>query len=125
MAQMVDSPMNFLAGEALEIYRRVKLSTSSGTTVEYADEGDFALGVTTQQAGSGAPVSVKDVKDPGSQIMVASGAISAGANVYGADDGKISATVSGIPIGIALEASLADGDQIQVYLNADVGETWS
>lgn len=45
--------------------------------------------------------------------MVAAGAISAGGSVYGAIDGKISATVSGSIIGKALEASTGDGEVIE------------
>lgn len=127
MASMVGSPMNFLAGEDLAIYRRVKLSTSSGTQVEYADEGDFAIGVTCSAKDSGKNISVKDVKDAGTQILTAAGAIALGADVYGADDGKISTTVSGPIIGkcVGAQAALADGDQVEVYLNADIGESWS
>ena len=125
MASMVKSPMNFTSTEALGIYRRVKLTASSGTAVEYADEGDFAIGVTCENVAISKTVSVKDVKDPGTQILTAAGAISAGASVYAADDGKIATTVSGMIIGTALEAALADGDQIEVYLNSNIGETWS
>ncbi len=125
MSQQVGSPATFTATEALGIYRRVKLSSGSGTDVEYADEGDWFLGVTQEDVALGAMVSVADKKDGGTKIMTASGAISEGADVYGADDGKISASVSGIPIGKALEAALADGDQIEVYLDDSIGETWS
>ncbi len=45
--------------------------------------------------------------------MVAVGAISAGGSVYGANDGKISATVSGSIIGKALEASTSDLEVIE------------
>jgi len=45
--------------------------------------------------------------------MVAAGVISAGGNVYGANDGKISATVSGSIIGKALEASTSDGEVVE------------
>jgi hypothetical protein len=125
MAQMVESPMTFTAGEALAIYRRVKLSSGSGTEVEYADAGDFSIGVTQEAAASAGLVSVKDVKDGGSQVCVASGAITVGATIYAADDGKVSASVTGMAIGYALEAALADGDQIECYLNDSIGEAWS
>ena len=125
MSQQVCNVKTYTAGEALGIYRRVKLSASSGTEVEYADQGDWFLGVTQENAADAAMVSVLDKKAPGTAICTADGAISAGADVYGADDGKVSATVSGIAIGKALEASLADGDQIEVYLDDSISETWS
>jgi len=125
MAQQVASPITFTASEALLAYRRVKLSSGSGTAVEYADEGDWFLGITQENAANAGLVSVKDKKDGGSTICVASGAISVGADVYGADDGKVSASVSGIAIGKALTAALADGDQVEVYLDDSISETWS
>ncbi len=125
MSQQVGSPLTFTASEALAIYRRVKLTSASGTAVEYADEGDWFLGITQEDTAINLQASVKDKKDGGSVICTASGAITVGDNVYGADDGKVSASVSGIPIGKALEAALADGDQIEVYLDDSIGEIWS
>ena len=125
MSQQVDSPMTFTATEALAIARRVKLTTSSGTAVEYADQGDWFVGVTQEAAAADGLISVKDKKDGGTMKVTADGAISAGADVYGADDGKVSATVSGIIIGVALEAALADGDIIEVYFDDSKSEAWS
>jgi hypothetical protein len=48
------------------------------------------------------------------QRMMASGAITQYADVYRAASGKISATASGIPYGIALEAASGDGSLIEV-----------
>ena len=45
--------------------------------------------------------------------MVAAGVIGAGVNFYGANDGKVSAVVSGSIIGKALEASTSDGEVIE------------
>jgi len=127
MAQMSGSPMTFTAGEALAIYRRVKMSSASGENVEYADEGDNFIGVTQEAAASSGLISVADKKQPGTQKLTASGAVALGDLVYGADDGKVSTTVSGPPIGtcIGIEAALADGDVIEVLLDGDLGEAWS
>jgi len=46
MSQFNIGSKAFVAGEALEAYRRVKLSTGSGTQVEYADAGDAFIGIT-------------------------------------------------------------------------------
>jgi hypothetical protein len=50
----------------------------------------------------------------GTTVMVASGAISAGAPVYGAAAGKVTATTGGALEGVALTAAGADGDYIEV-----------
>jgi len=125
MAQQCGSPKTFTATEALEIFRRVKLTSSSGTAVEYADAGDWYMGITQNQPAIGLFADVKDKKDAGTHTCVANAAISAGANIYGADDGKVSTSVTGIIIGIALEAALADGDQIECYLDTSLSEGWS
>lgn len=125
MSQSVGSPMNFTADEVLAQFRRVKFASSSGTNIVYADLGDFAVGVTQENVESGKTASVKDVKDGGTQVCVASEAIAEGADIYAAADGKVSDTVSGIIIGRALEAAAADGDQIECYLNSNIGEGWS
>ena len=107
----------FVAGEDLEAYRRVKLSTGSGTQVEYADAGEAFIGFTASKVASGDFVTV-NLKTSGRTFkMVAGGAITVGANFYGADDGKISATVSGSIIGKALEASAADLEVIEGLLS--------
>ena len=107
----------FVAGEDLEAYRRVKLSSGSGTQVEYADAGESFIGFTAAKVVSGDFVTV-NLKSTGRTFkMVAGGSISVGANFYGADDGKISATVSGSIIGKALEASSSDLEVIEGLLS--------
>jgi len=107
----------FVAGEDLEAYRRVKLSTGSGTQVEYADAGEAFIGFTASKVSSGDFVTV-NLKSTGRTFkMVAGGAISVGANFYGANDGKISATVSGSIIGKVLEASSADLEVVEGLLS--------
>jgi len=113
MSQFNIGSKAFVAGEELEAYRRVKLSTGSGSQVEYADAGEACIGITAAKAALGEHVSV-DLKSSGRTFkMVAAGAISAGGSVYGANDGKISATVSGSIIGKALEASTSDGEVVE------------
>ena len=106
----------FVAGTDLEAYRRVKLSTNSGTQVEYAVAGDPFIGITAARANSGEMVGV-DLKETGRTFkMVANGAISVGGNFYGAIDGKISATVSGSIQGRVLEAAASDGEVVECIL---------
>lgn len=103
----------FTAGEALEANRRVKLS--SGTAV-YADAGDDHIGVTVDPASSGALVAVKLKNFPGTRKMVCAAAVTSGAVVYAADDGKINDAYSGTGhrVGIALETGDGDGSKIEV-----------
>lgn len=107
----------FTAGEALEAFRRVKLSTGSGTQVEYADAGDEFIGITAAAAASGDSVSVVMRSASRTYKAVAAEALAAGAVIYGANDGKVQDTVSGTAQGIALEAANADGEVIEVYFN--------
>lgn len=106
----------FVAGEALEPYRRVKLSTGSGTQVEYADAGEAFIGFTAAAAALNEMVSV-DLKTTGRTFkVVAEGVIAVGANFYGAADGKVRGAVSGAVQGRVLEASAADGEIVEAIL---------
>ena len=105
----------FTAGEALSAHRRVKLS---GVTVVYADAGEAAIGVTTQAIANAAAGPVRLLNAAGTFNVTAATTITAGATVYGADDGKISATASGKPFGTSLEAGSAD-DGVEV-----LPDTW-
>jgi len=103
----------FVAGEALEAYRRVKLSAGSGSQVEYADAGDECIGITATKAAQGEHITV-DLKTRGRTFkMVALDAISAGGDFYGADDGKVSSVVAGPVVGKVLEASTDDMEVIE------------
>lgn len=97
---------SYVAGEALEAYRRVRLN-SSGQVV-YADANEHHIGTTTDaQPTSGAMVAVKMKNYPGTRKMVAAGAITSGAKVYGAADGKVNDAEAGLGpcVGTALEAA--------------------
>ena len=116
MSQFNIGSKAFTAGEALEPYRRVKLSAGSGTQVEYADAGEAFIGFSAAKAALGEMVSV-DLKTRGRTFkMTAAGAISVGGDFYGAIDGKISATVSGSIQGKVLEASAADAEIIEAIV---------
>ena len=116
MSQFNIGSKAFVAGEALEAYRRVKLSVGSGSQVEYADAGDAFIGITAAVANQGEMVSV-DLKTTGRTFkMVAGGVIAVGGNFYGALDGKVSATVNGPVQGRVLEAAASDGEIVEVIL---------
>ena len=102
----------FTSNEALEPYRRVKLTAAN--VVGYADGGEASVGVTsTRAASSGDPVSVKLWTASGSFEIEANGVIAAIAEVYGADDGKVQTAASGTGIGWANEAA-TDGAVVEI-----------
>ena len=106
----------FVAGEALEANRRVKLSAGSGSQVEYADAGEDFIGITSAKAALNEHVTV-DLKTSGRTFkMVALDAIAVGGDFYGTDDGKISAVVSGSIQGKVLEASADDLEVVEGLL---------
>ena len=62
MAVWSEGPRNFIAGEDLEAYRRVKIesgTTTSPPEVVYADAGEACIGTTLAPAKDGESVAVK------------------------------------------------------------------
>jgi hypothetical protein len=101
------------AGEALQPYRLVKLS--SGEAV-YADSGDTPIGATCETVPDGKQTKIVLLNKQGTIQLEAAGAISANATVYCKDNGEIDDVDAGsdVAVGIALEAATADGDIIEV-----------
>ena len=115
MSQTSSSPKTFLATEALLIHRRVKLTSASGTYVEYADQtdSDSYLGTIVQPAAILGQVTVA-LRNPAQSVKgYAADTFAAGAALYAADDGEISDIASGNVIGTALEAATAAGDIVE------------
>lgn len=117
MSQQQGSPVSFIAGEALEAYRRVKLDSGSGTNVVYADAGEAAIGVTVEKVASGDSVGVRLNKHGGTHKLTAAGTFAVGATLYGANDGKVDDAVSGSAIGTALAAATAANDIVEGILS--------
>lgn len=108
-----DGTLTLVSGEALAEHRVVKINTSKQAV--YADAGERGIGVTIGPAlTSGDPVTVKLFNNDGTFLIAASEAISAGAHVYQAADGKVSDTVTGCHIGMATEAASGDNSVIEV-----------
>lgn len=107
----------FTAGEALEAFRRVKLSSGN---VVYAGAGEEFIGVTQDKVASGDPVNVALRASARTYKMVAAAAVTAGAVIYGAASGKVDDAASGVAQGTALEAATADLDVIECLLNNGV-----
>jgi hypothetical protein len=106
------SKRTFTAGAALEPRRRVKLS---GTSVVYAGDEEDAIGVTEFRAALGEDITVRLINAGGTFEVTAAGAITAGAAIYPAADGKVEATGT-TARGAALEAATANGDIIECLL---------
>lgn len=120
MAVTNDGIKTFTAGEALAANRRVKLSASSGTQVEYADAGDRGIGSTIEAADSGDHVAILLDGFPGTRKATVAGAVEVGDTLYAAADGKVNdVATGGLGLYRALEAGSADGAQIEVLPIAD------
>lgn len=91
------------AGEDLEIFRRVKLSSTEGE-VEYSDDATF-IGVTQKKVSDGDMVPVALKTSGRSFDVIITGTCSFGDALYGAADGTVGTTVNGSAIGKAIEAS--------------------
>lgn len=110
----------FTAGEALEAYRRVKLSSGTEGQVEYADSADDFIGVTLEAVASGAPVAVKLKNAAGTVEIEAAGAITVNTIIYGADDGKVQlASTGNNKFGRSLEAASASAAVIEAIVDQD------
>ena len=120
MSQQVDTnTKGFTASAAISQYARVK--QNSDGTVAAAAATDRDIGTATRATfASGDPVAVKLRTAAGTHKMIAAGAISAGALVYTAGSGKVSASgaTGSYVLGTALEAANADGDVIEVLYGA-------
>jgi len=112
---------DFTAGEALAIYRRVKLNSSQQAV--YADADDVGIGSTINAAASAGSVTVKLWNHPGTRKLTCSAAVDIGDILYGADDGKVSdvPTTDGPSVGIALQAGSANLAVIEVIPQVDRG----
>lgn len=112
-----------VVAEALYAYRLVRKDTSTDKVV-FCDAGEFPEGVVSQDMDAddvtnGIYTTIHSLLLAGATVrLIAAGAISAGADVFTAADGKVSATRSGVRVGTTLNvtdnAATADGDEIEV-----------
>jgi len=117
MSQYVEGPTKtFAAGAALAVHTRVKIDSGVlAAAGAGADDDTLEIGTLVQASfASGDVVAVRLRNAPGTCKMVAAGDFAAGVAVYGAAAGTIDEDVSGNPIGIAMEASGAAGDVVEV-----------
>jgi hypothetical protein len=103
-----------LAGEALAQYRLVTLTSNE---VLLCDAANYPVGTVGVDGGvaDAEYVDVTLANAPGTRLLTASAAITAGATVSWADTGKVVAyTNQDFIYGIALEAAAGDGAVIEV-----------
>lgn len=112
LAHINNGPFTLTSGEALAAARLVKISSS---TAIYADAGDEPIGITTEAVASGALSAIRPLNG-GIQTVTASKAISSGAAIYAANDGKVSDAAVGKQLGIALAAATGDGGRIPAII---------
>lgn len=113
MSQIIEGRRkSFTAGAAIAKNLRVKLSAGVLAVAGIADQDIGTLEEASFASGDVRSVNLNSLQ--GTRLMVANGAITAGARVFAAASGKISATAAGPGKGIALEAAAADGDTIEV-----------
>lgn len=113
---------NFIATSAVSQGRLVKLSSASGTHVEHNGAGQTGfVGVALHDAAAGKPVAVL-LRGPWSTaVVVAAEAFDAGATLYAAASGKVKDSADGAAIGTALSAATADGDYVEMLVDAGTG----
>lgn len=117
MSQQIDAPTgSFKANAALTHRKLVKLNSSRKLALNAVGISTFTGVTLGNQPTADAHVSIKFKKAPGTFICTADGVIAAGASIYAAASGKVSTSVSGSIIGIALEAATADGSEIECDL---------
>ena len=120
MSQYVETPTkSFVAGAAIAQHLRVKLSAGK---LAVAGITDKEIGTIIQAAfadGDVVGVRLRTAQGTTKMIANATGCV-AGAEIYTAASGKVSPTYAtgSYPIGMALEASTADGDVIEVLRNS-------
>jgi hypothetical protein len=106
---------SFVAGEALERYRRVKVHTDG--TLLYADADDPGDGVTLYAVAAGDVAAIVPLAADRSVEIEATEAVGLGVDVYAAADGKVQllpiAAGTYYKIGKALEAAGAAADAIE------------
>ena len=109
----------FTAGVALAEGERVVIT--SGTLTSPPEVSLAPVGATAEHVGyvevpalAGELVTIRPRSMAGTKQAVASAAFAAGALLYGSASGRVSTTVSGNPLGVAIEAATAAGDIVEI-----------
>jgi hypothetical protein len=115
MAYSENKEYSFLAASSSGIAAGLRVKLDGDLKLVVAGVADSEIGVTRSMSSNGTdPVRVLLKNAPGTTEMVAGGVIAVGATVKRAASGKIVADGAGYGIGVAMQASAADGDIIEV-----------
>lgn len=120
MAQFYEaSTRAFLASAAIAPFTRVSLLSTG--KVAAAGAGEFGVGTAeTRSFADNDPITVRVNSSEGTKKVIASTAITIGAQVYAAAAGRVAATGT-ICLGTALEAATANNDIIEILpVNVDL-----
>jgi hypothetical protein len=99
---------------AIGVGKRVFVDTSNPPLIAVAGASVIAIGVTTENIAASGYGTVKLFNAPGTFLMCANAAITAGAQLYPTDAGNVDdAGDTALPL-VALEAATAQGDIIEV-----------
>src|SRR5690242_20185878 len=96
-------------GVAIGMGKRVFVDSSSPPLIAVADHNVASIGVTIESIAANGIGTVKLFGGPGTFLMCAAGAITAGAQLYPADSGNVDDTgTTALPL-VALESASASG----------------
>lgn len=112
------SPITITAGEALEPYRRILFN---GTNWVYADANEQHHAVTVAYVASGATSEAIAANEAGVLGIESGSTLTAGATCYAADDGKVTSTTTGLPVGLVVTAPIAASNPAGVYCRPFAG----
>jgi hypothetical protein len=110
------SPITCLADIEIGQKLRVKLKTATATEPAEVDIAGTELGIGTAEAltKAGDPIAVNLYNNSKTLEMVALNAIDVGEEVEAVAGGKVGVFSAGTKVGLALQASTADGDIIEI-----------
>jgi len=104
--------LTFLNGGSSTINEGARVKVTGVNTIDVAGATDAAIGVAYETIPAGGYGTVKLFSAPGTFLVIASGAISAGAQLYPAASGQVAASGTTALNLVALEPATAAGDKI-------------
>jgi len=121
-----DGIMTFMAGEALEAHRMVKIDTAGSQApidVIYAGAGEASIGVTEHAAANETPVAVKLFTWGGTMEIEAADTWDVGATIYCAASGKASDSATGSAIGKGKTLCATAAEIIEIIVSPVLSST--
>jgi hypothetical protein len=116
MATINDSADSFVAASSSGVAGKIRVKLNSDRKLEVAGGSDIEIGVTDYKTKNGTEVVKVNLTNGGGSFEVtAGGAVTPGAIVKRAANGKVTTDGAGSNFGIALGSAAADGEIIEVY----------